>query len=466
MDLAISLATIMNLAKKISLVLIMVVVLSGILIGGLTIDSTQRSFDQYLLETRQAEISEWRNIYTEYYEDHEKSWQGVERLMQTDNDIYLSIQNSYIRPIVLVSPEGQILAHPQLDLVGMEASPEILVHAFTLELDNRIVAYLLPIDYFDHKFWILEDSFAKNVNRSIIKGIAVTSIIAIIIALILSNNMVRPLQELIDNIKAVGHDDAVKQVAVYSDDEIGQLATAFNQMAQEIEKNNKARVQLFADVSHELRTPLTAIASTLESKLMRMEDLNPTETSVLYDEVLRMNNLVNELQNLSKLDAGHMDITKTLIDFKIFFKDFFLIVDADAESRQINVHVDLPENLPYCYADPERLKQVVLNLVSNALRYTQNNGDIYIEACSDADYFIFSVRDTGMGMTPQEVLHVFDRFYRSDQSRARVTGGAGLGMAITKGLVDAHGGMIDVKSKKGVGTMFTVRLPLYQSEDV
>lgn len=459
-------ATTMNLSKKISLVLIMVVVLSGLLIGGLTIDSTQRSFDQYLLETRQAEISEWRNIYLEYYSNHANSWSGVERLMQTDYDIRYNIQNNYMRPIVLVAPDGQILAHPQIDLVGMVASPDILEHAFALVLDNRIIGYLLPIDYFDHKFWILENSFAKNVSRSIVKGIAVTSIIAIIIALILSNNMVRPLRELIDNVRAVGHDDSIGQVAVYSDDEIGQLATAFNQMAMEIEKNNNARVQLFADVSHELRTPLTAIAGTLENKLMRTEDLSLVEVSALYDEVLRMNNLVNELQNLSKLDAGHMDITKTLVDFKTFFRDFFLIVEADAESRHINVHVEMEENLPYCYADPERLKQVVLNLVSNALRYTQDGGDIFIKAWSDDKYFIFSVRDTGMGMTPQEAVHVFDRFYRSDQSRARVTGGTGLGMAITKGLVEAHGGMIDVQSKKEVGTTFTVRLPLYHPDEL
>ncbi len=458
----------MTLSKKISLVLIGVVVLSGVLIGSLTTHSTRVSFQTYLEETRNAEVSEWQKVYLEYYHLHHESWRGVEDLMRSDFNFYNGFQsNTYIRPVVLLSLNGHILAHPQPSFLNMNVSPQLMehAHAFPLDDDGRTIAYLLPLDYFDHKFWIFERGFAAKVTQSIIKGILATSVIAIIIALMMSRRMVYPLRQLSNQLRAVGRDEAIRTVPVYSDDEIGQLAIAFNQMAKEIEKTNKARVQLFADVSHELRTPLTTIAATLENKLSRAEGLDVVGVSALYDEVLRINNLVNELQSISKLDSGHMDITKTLIDFSTFFRDFFVIVEADAQSREIGVHVHLDDDLPYCYADPERLKQIVLNLVSNALRYTGNGGDVHIKAWSDARYFIFSVSDTGMGMTPTEVLHVFDRFYRSDSSRARETGGSGLGMSITKGLVEAHGGFIDVKSEKEVGTVFTVRLPLYQSEE-
>ena len=223
-------------------------------------------------------------------------------------------------------------------------------------------------------------------------------------------------------------------------------------------------MQLFADISHELRTPITAIAGTLENKLVKNEACPPEEISTLYDEMLRLSGMVTELQNISRLDAGHMPISKTLIDFKTFFQDFLMIIEADAEARDINVKVEMDEKLPYCYADPERLKQIVLNLVSNALRYTTNGGAVIFKAWSDKNNFIFSVSDTGIGMTEEECEHVFERFYRSDQSRARETGGTGLGMAITQGLVLAHDGTINVKSTKGVGTTFTVTLPLYDEK--
>ena len=235
-------------------------------------------------------------------------------------------------------------------------------------------------------------------------------------------------------------------------------------MSSQLARANDARVQLFADISHELRTPITAIAGTLENKLVKNKACPPEEISTLYDEMLRLSGMVTELQNISRLDAGHMPISKTLIDFKTFFQDFLIIIEADAEARDIQVKVDLGEKLPYCYADPERLKQIVLNLVSNALRYTTNGGVVIFKAWSDKNNFIFSVSDTGIGMTEEECKHVFERFYRSDQSRARETGGTGLGMAITQGLVLAHNGTINVKSTKGVGTTFTVTLTLYDEK--
>ena len=197
---------------------------------------------------------------------------------------------------------------------------------------------------------------------------------------------------------------------------------------------------------------------------MKNEACEPEELSALYDEMLRLGGMVTELQNISRLDAGHMPINKTLINFEDFVKDFVVLFEADAETRDITVKVEYADKLPYCYADPERLKQIVLNLVSNALRYTTDGGVVILNAWADKENFIFSVADTGIGMSEEECQHVFDRFYRSDRSRARETGGTGLGMAITQGLVLAHGGRIEVKSKKDVGTTFTVYLPLYNEK--
>ena len=295
-------------------------------------------------------------------------------------------------------------------------------------------------------------------------GVAVTIVLAIILGWISARNLTKPLDKLTASVRRIAQGSTNEKVEIDNDDEIGELALAFNQMSAELSRANDARVQLFADISHELRTPITAIAGTLENKLVKNEDCTPEEISSLYDEMLRLGGMVTELQNISRLDAGHMPINKTLINFPDFFEDFLVIVDADAESRNITVKVEYADKLPYCYADPERLKQIVLNLVSNALRYTTDGGVVILKAWADKENFVFSVADTGIGMSEEDCKHVFDRFYRSDRSRARETGGTGLGMAITQGLILAHGGRIEVKSKKDIGTTFTVYLPLYNEK--
>ena len=461
----------MKLSTKIVSIMTLVTLLTGLILGSVTLQLMSKSFDQYLTETKKVEIGEWRAIYTNYYNENGDSWEGVQNVivmfMYNLQSAYgMTMERSYYQPVVLIDPEGVILAHPQPEFVGQSVNNRMVEHGYPIFDDetSMLIGYLLPADYFDHQFWLLEESYLNNMRESVVLGVTATIAISIIIGLAFARNLTKPLNNLISSVRRIAQGSTTENVAVENDDEIGELALAFNQMSSQLARANDARVQLFADISHELRTPITAIAGTLENKLVKNEACPPEEISTLYDEMLRLSGMVTELQNISRLDAGHMPISKTLIDFKTFFQDFLMIIEADAEARDINVKVEMDEKLPYCYADPERLKQIVLNLVSNALRYTTNGGAVIFKAWSDKNNFIFSVSDTGIGMTEEECERVFERFYRSDQSRARETGGTGLGMAITQGLVLAHDGTINVKSTKGVGTTFTVTLPLYDEK--
>lgn len=459
----------MKLSTKIVSIMTLVTLLTGLILGSVTLQLMSKSFDQYLNETKKVEIGKWRTIYTNYYEENGDSWDGVQSVIVTyslQTAYGPTMERSHYQPVVLIDPEGVILAHPQSEFIGQSVNDRMVEHGYPIFDDesSMLIGYLLPVDYFNHQFWLLEENYLNNMRKSVILGVTATIVISIIIGLAFARNLTKPLNNLISSVRRIAQGSTTESVIVENDDEIGELALAFNQMSSQLARANDARVQLFADISHELRTPITAIAGTLENKLVKNEACPPEEISTLYDEMLRLSGMVTELQNISRLDAGHMPISKTLIDFKTFFQDFLIIIEADAEARDIQVKVDLGEKLPYCYADPERLKQIVLNLVSNALRYTTNGGVVIFKAWSDKNNFIFSVSDTGIGMTEEECKHVFERFYRSDQSRARETGGTGLGMAITQGLVLAHDGTINVKSTKGVGTTFTVTLPLYDEK--
>ena len=459
----------MKLSTKIVSIMTLVTLLTGLILGSVTLQLMSKSFDQYLNETKKVEIGEWRTIYTNYYEENGDSWDGVQSVIVTyslQTAYGPTMERSHYQPVVLIDPEGVILAHPQSEFIGQSVNDRMVEHGYPIFDDesSMLIGYLLPVDYFNHQFWLLEENYLNNMRKSVILCVTATIVISIIIGLAFARNLTKPLNNLISSVRRIAQGSTTESVIVENDDEIGELALAFNQMSSQLARANDARVQLFADISHELRTPITAIAGTLENKLVKNEACPPEEISTLYDEMLRLSGMVTELQNISRLDAGHMPISKTLIDFKTFFQDFLIIIEADAEARDIQVKVDLGEKLPYCYADPERLKQIVLNLVSNALRYTTNGGVVIFKAWSDKNNFIFSVSDTGIGMTEEECKHVFERFYRSDQSRARETCGTGLGMAITQGLVLAHDGTINVKSTKGVGTTFTVTLPLYDEK--
>lgn len=165
------------------------------------------------------------------------------------------------------------------------------------------------------------------------------------------------------------------------------------------------------------------------------------------------------MQDLSKLEAGHTMLDKTLIPFRDYFNDFNVLLEAEAESRNMELQVQIDDKLDYCYADPKRLKQIILNLVNNAFRYTPEGGKITVTATKQGNDFLFSVQDTAWELRRKNLDKIFDRFYRTDRSRDRESGGSGLGLAITKALVEAHGGWIKVDSTLDVGTTFTIMLP-------
>ena len=441
----------MRLTSKISLILVVMVLVTGCLIGVLCIENINDALDEYLYETHEVMLNDWARTFVTYYTYNGNNWDGVETLGHV-----AELKQS---GVVLSNLNGRILYHYDDTYIGRQVPQEIYSRGYILRVDNQVIGILYPAALFSDTFMQLEQNFVKSTMGAVAKGAFFTSLFAIIIGMALSIHIVHPVRELTRAAKRMAKGNFEEPLPIYSTDEIGDLSRSFNTMAQEIEHGIERRKQMMADTSHELRTPLTVLASKLEFTLEQNKPLETEEIVVLYDEVIRLKGLVNELQDLSKLEAGHTVLDKTLIKFADYFEDFAVLLDAEAESRNLTLEVDLKEAPEYCYADSKRLKQIVLNLVNNAFRYTPEGGTVTIIAKEQNGDFLFSVQDTGMGIAPEDVNKIFDRFYRTDRSRDRESGGSGLGLAITKALVDAHGGWIKVDSQLNKGTTFTIMLP-------
>ncbi|MGR3277352.1 sensor histidine kinase [Acaryochloris marina NIES-2412] len=241
--------------------------------------------------------------------------------------------------------------------------------------------------------------------------------------------------------------------------EINRLSRSFNRMALSLEQVEQKRRELIGDLAHELRTPLTTIRGYLEEIADERILLTAPLLERLIKEVRRVERLVMDLQLLSKAEAGHLPLNLQSISLKSLLQHVSENLSTQMREDGPILTFDCPSNLPPIWADPDRTEQILVNLIGNALRYTEQ-GQIVVQIQWDDHHAWVTVADTGSGIAPKELPYVFDRFWRSQQSRTRYSGGTGLGLAITQRLVELQGGTIRVDSELGIGSKFQFSLPL------
>jgi signal transduction histidine kinase len=304
----------------------------------------------------------------------------------------------------------------------------------------------------------IQTVFINSVTRSLWMAVAVAGVAAVLLTLILSRGIVVPIEALTRAATRMEKGDLSQRVAITGRDEIGQLAHAFNAMAGGLAQLEQGRRQMVTDVAHELRTPLSNIRGYLEAVQDGVALPTPAVIASLHEEAMVLTHLVNDLQDLALAEAHQLKLVRhptslqPLLERVVHHTQGF-------DHHAAPIRVEVPPELPTVNVDPERLSQVVRNLLTNALRHTSSLGEIVVQGRDVTDGIEISVRDTGSGIAPEHVPYLFDRFYRADPARARATGGAGLGLAIVKQLVELHGGRIGVQSEVGQGTVFTVWLP-------
>lgn len=311
-----------------------------------------------------------------------------------------------------------------------------------------------------------ELEFIQRTNLVLFYGVLIGAFMALLLGIILSRTLTRPIRELTQAAHAISQGDLAQQVTVRSQDELGELAQAFNKMSAELSRSINTRKQMTADIAHELRTPLSLILGHAEAVHDGVLPPTPENFEIIREEATRLGHLVNDLRTLSLADAGELSMHTQIIEPDKLLNEVAALYQYRTQTKDISLKLNIAPSLPAIEVDPGRMTQVLTNILDNALRHTPAGGQISLSAKRFGDQVELSVQDSGPGVPAENLERIFERFYRTDSARQREEGGSGLGLAIAKSIVQAHGGQVSAESDPAAsagaaqtGLKVIIRLP-------
>ena len=403
--------------------------------------------------TQEFQFDQMQTILASHYYVH-RGWEGVQSVVEEK----ASVLGQHI---TVTDVDGMVIADSQGERLGESYGDDSsgrplktlwegeYVGTLYLEPDPAVEPYLPPLQ-----------GLSESMNRFLVLGGLLAIGLALVLTFVLSRRVSSPIQALALTAGQLGRGDLSQRAQVREKGEIGALAQAFNSMATNLEHAEQLRRNLVADVAHELRTPLSNIQGYLEAIRDRVMKPNAATIRALSEEAALLSRLVEELQELSLAEAGELKLVYQAEDIATLVKQTATPWEPQATAKEISLSLDLPDRLPSVNIDWQRISQVLHNLLENAVAHTGRGGKITISAARKGDWVEIGVADTGEGIPAEDLPNIFERFYRVDKSRARATGGSGLGLTIAKRLVEAHGGRIEAQSKLGKGSRFSFTLPV------
>jgi len=451
----------MKLRGKVLISLATVIIFMGLFQTLFFQTRIEKIFENYLSESDQMKVEMMQHALISYY-NSTGSLKGVEQALENANRMNMNMRSMMggmggTIGIVVLDASGEIVANTaqkKMEDKNFSVKEPLVIKGETI---GNMIAYPIKNDSVSR----LEQQFVQSVNLTILFGFLFAGMITLIIGFFLSKKITNPLSQLVSGIEHVSKGNTKKfRVKITSNDEFKQLGDAFNQMTDTLERTEHIRKSLVADVAHELRTPLSIIRAKLES--IQAGALEATEEVILNvsDEVYRHSRLVNDLQQLSLAESKTLPLHKKRTEINIFMEAILSQFEWFADEKGIKLHLNKSSNDISIEIDQDRITQVIVNLLGNALRYTPDNGTVTVNVNVEGNSVILSFKDTGPGIDEPKLPFIFERFYRVDESRKRDEGGAGLGLSIAKSFVEIHGGDIKVTSSKGEGTTFVVMLPI------
>ncbi|WP_141612307.1 sensor histidine kinase [Litorilinea aerophila] len=439
-----------SIALKLTLAFLVVGLTGALLVAFFVGQRARREFDQFLLNRSQVNLVE---RLADYYASH-GSWDGLpEQLWRRDLPVP--------RPngLVLADAHGRVVWGGRPGNPGTILAARELAGGVPIRVNDQVVGWLL-IDWPRSRQLpgSPEQDFLSRINRAIVLGALGATAVALLLGVILARTLTRPIRELTAATQQVAQGDLGHQVEIHTQDELGELASSFNQMSARLARANQLRRQMTADIAHDLRTPLSVILGYTEALSEAKLPGSPEIYEVMHAEAQHLSRLIDDLRTLSLADAGELPLFREETEPGALLSRVAMAQRPQAEQRGVTLTVRQEASLPTIQVDPERMVQVLGNLVGNALRYTPAGGTIELAAYPTAGGVVLQVRDTGSGIDPEDLPYIFERFYRGDKARHE-NGESGLGLAIAKSLVEAHGGTIQVESTPGEGTTFRITLP-------
>lgn len=468
-----------SLAFKLSLAFVLVGLCGAALVAVIVGLRTRSAFDRFVLDRHQADVLA---AFADYHAMN-AGWTGIEAALRPAQGLRPGGRRDFLHDLsYLADGEGRILFGRGPFAVGQTLSEAEREEAIPVRVADQTVGWLRfgPPGGRGEAGPSPESLFLDRVRRGIAGAALGASALALVLGIGLARTIARPLRDLTAASAALAAGDLGRQVPVRSKDELGTLAQAFNQMSGDLARARDQRRRMTADIAHDLRTPLTVILGYTEALAEGKLQGNPEIHAQLHAEAQQLRRLVEDLRTLSLADAGELSLLPQAVAPATLLGRAEAAHRPLAAERGIRLALEIEPGLPAIRVDPERMAQVLGNLLANALRHTPAGGRIVLAAgravplppgespaaapTSSALMVNLRVSDSGEGIDPEDLPHIFERHYRADRARGRDAGASGLGLAIARSLVQACGGSIEASSRLGQGTTFTIRLPVAESD--
>ena len=354
--------------------------------------------------------------------------------------------------VALYDANRQSIFAPPIDGQQLQLKP--------LRYQERVIGYLAIVP--PKELSAAKDlQFVKQQTESFALVALAMAVLSLLLSFPLTIHLLRPIKELTGGTRKLIAGQFKTRIPVMTKDELGQLSADFNSLAMTLEKNEEARQQWVADISHELRTPLAVLRGDIEALQDGIRQPEPKTFEALHSEVLHLARLVNDLNELSMSDIGALTYKKVAVDPIGILKGSIELFEQRFAEKKLHLTSELPINTnPSMLADPDRMQQLFTNLLENSLRYTHSPGKLNIRMKTEDHSLLIYFEDSAPGVTPVQLEKLFDRLFRGEMSRNRAQGGAGLGLAICRNIIEAHQGQIEADISKLGGLKITIKAPL------
>jgi signal transduction histidine kinase len=456
-----------SITIKIIMVLVIVSLVGAIFSAIFLQYRTREAFDTFIRDQDQQILM---NALTDHYMTNQ-SWENVDQVFKNFYDVrqghgpMKGHQNKPVNtpgpPFLLASPSGVVITTGP-NSGGIKPGNIVplgeLDRGIPIEVEGEVVGYLLPVPFPKNRS-ITQRDFLGAVQQGLIISSLVTLLIALVLGGILILSFTRPIRKLVEGTNKVASGDLGYQVNIRSSDELGQLADSFNNMSKDLQKADRGRKQMTADIAHDLRTPLSILHGYTEAMSEGKLAGNPEIYQVLHQQTQHLNYLIDDLRTLSLLDSEELQFQIQDIDPELILTNTHRAFQPLAKEKGIQLTLDIKNKLHRVNLDPDRFTQILGNLINNAFAVLPEGGNVRLSARSDSSSVMFEIVDDGPGISDQDLPHIFGRHFMTDKSRIQEGGSSGLGLAITKKLVDAQGGSIEVQSQLGHGTTFGINFP-------